>query len=442
MRPNLLTRTLGLGGALLLGLSLAACGGSDDQQSAQQGGGQQEQPPKPAEVVQIESRDITLSKEYPAQVRSDREVNVMGRVEGILEARHYREGSMVEKGDALFTIEPAPYEATVEQRKADVESAEAEVYRAQRDAERYQRLYNQNSVSQQQRDQSQADLRTARATKAQADAALDSAQIDLGYTEVNAPASGMISLSQVNVGNLVQPPQALATITPLDPIEVRFSMPSGDAYALRQQRQQGNDEANAVVLTAPDTASAARDPLKLAGEIDFLGSRVDESTSTVQVEAVFDNPDGLFLPGQFVRVSLPKLKRFDVYAVPAIAVTEGLKGPQVLVVNDNGKAESRFVSLGEVAGDWQIITDGLAPGDRVVASGIGSISAGDKIDPKPFSGEAAQPQDNAGSNPSQAPDAKGGEGVQGGREDAQQDRDAQAASDEQQHSDAQGGANG
>ncbi|WP_110668930.1 efflux RND transporter periplasmic adaptor subunit [Salinicola halophilus] len=441
MRPNLFTRTLSLGGALLLGLSLAACGGSDDQQSAQ-GGGQQEPPPTKAEVIRIESRDISLAKEYPAQVRSDREVEVMGRVEGILEARHYREGSMVEKGDPLFTIEPAPYQATVEQREADVESAEAEQYRAQRDAERYKRLYNQNSVSQQQRDQALADLRTAQANVSQAQAALDSAEIDLGYTEVNAPVSGMISLSETNVGNLVQPPQELATITPLDPIEVRFSLPSGDAYALRQQRQQGNDEANAAVLTAPDTASAARDPLKLAGEIDFLGSRVDESTSTVQVEAVFDNPGGLFLPGQFVRVSLPKVKRFDVYAVPAIAVTEGLKGPQVFVVNGEGKAEARFVSLGEVAGDWQIIIDGLSPGDRVVASGIGSVSAGDKIDPQPFSGAPAEPQDNAGSNPSQAPDAEGGEGVQGGRDDAKEDRDAQQAEQGQGDSDAQNGANG
>ncbi|MDF3918889.1 efflux RND transporter periplasmic adaptor subunit [Salinicola sp. LHM] len=420
MRPNLMNCTLGFGGALLLSLALAGCGG-DDQQSAQQGGNQQQKPPTKAEVMEVEAHDVSLSKEYPAQIRSNREVTVMGRVEGILEARHYREGSMVEKGDELFTIEQAPYEATVKQRQADVQSAKAEVYRAQRDAERYQRLYNQNSISQQQRDQAQADLRTAQAAQAQAQAALDSAQIDLSYTEVNAPVSGMISLSEINVGNLVQPPQELATITPLDPIEVRFSLPADDAFALRQQRQQGDaDQANVAVLTAPGTESASRDALQLRGRLDFLGSRVDESTSTVQAEAVFQNDDQIFLPGQFVRVTLPNMMRYDVYAVPSIAVTEGLKGPQVFVLDDEGKTETRFVSLGEIAGDWQIITEGLNPGDRVVVSAIGSISAGDQIDAQPFSGKVPKPQNNAGENPSQEPDAKGGEGVAGAQRDAQE----------------------
>lgn len=423
MRPNLMNCTLGFGGALLLSLALTGCGG-DDQQNAQQGGGQQQKPPSKAEVLEVEAHDVALSKEYPAQIRSNREVTVMGRVEGILEARHYREGSMVEKGDELFTIEQAPYEATVKQNQADVQSAQAEVYRAQRDAERYNRLYQQNSISQQQRDQAQADLRTAQAAQAQAQAALDSAQIDLSYTEVNAPVSGMISLSQVNVGNLVQPPQELATITPLNPIEVRFSLPADDAFSLRQQRQRENSEASDVaVLTAPGTESASRDALQLQGTVDFLGSRVDEATSTVQAEAVFQNDDQVFLPGQFVRVSLPNVMRYDVYAVPTIAVTEGLKGPQVYIVNDDGEAESRFVSLGEVAGDWQIITEGLNPGDRVVVSGIGSIALGDKIDAQPFSGDVPEPQDNAGENPSQSPDAKGGEGVSGAENDGGSEQD-------------------
>ncbi|WP_244158446.1 efflux RND transporter periplasmic adaptor subunit [Salinicola socius] len=301
-----------------------------------------------------------------------------------------------------------------------MQSAQAEVSRAKRDAERYARLYNQNSVSQQQRDQAKADLSTAQAALAQARAALDSAQINLSYTEVNAPVSGMISLSEINVGNLVQPPQELATITPLNPIEVRFSLPADDAFSLRQQRQKEDEGAtDTVILTAPGTESASRDALQLRGKLDFLGSRVDESTSTVQAEAVFQNDDQLFLPGQFVRISLPHVMRYDVYAVPAIAVTEGLKGPQVFVVNGEGKAESRFVSLGEIAGDWQIITEGLKPGDRVVVSGIGSISAGDQIDAQPFTGKVPAPQNNAGENPSQEPDAKGGEGVEGARRDAQ-----------------------
>lgn len=421
MRPNFSNRTLGLGGAMLLSLVLSACGGDDQQNgNAQQGGGQQK-PPFKAEVMEVEAHDVALSKTYPAQVRSDLEVTVMGRVQGTLEARHFREGSLVHKGDTLFTIEPATYEAAVAQAQADVQSAEAEVYRTQRDATRYERLYKQNSVSQQSRDQAQADYRSAQAALAQAKAALDSAKIDLGYTEVKAPVSGMISLSEINVGNLVQAPAELATITPLDPIEVRFSLPSEDAFALRHQRQQGNaDVANTAVLTAPGTESASRAALQLTGKLDFLGSRVDESTSTVEAEAVFQNTGQVFLPGQFVRVTLPNMMRYGVYAVPTIAVTEGLKGPQVYVVDGDGKAEARFVSLGEIAGDWQIITEGLNPGDRVIVSGIGSVSAGMQIDAQPFNGKVAEPQDNAGENPSQEPDAQGGEGTAGAKRDAEE----------------------
>lgn len=402
---------------LALAAVLAGCGEGDsggEKKAAQA----QEAPPRPAQVMTVAPRNLTLDKQYPALVRSNREVTVMGRVEGILEARHYQEGSRVEKGDLLYTIQPDAYQATVRQREADVQSAQAELYRTQRNADRYQRLYKQNSVSQQQLDDAKADLRAAQATLAQAKAALDAAKIDLSYTEVRAPTSGMISLSQVNVGSLVQPPEALATITPLDPLDVRFSLPAVDALALRQQRQASQGALQAA-LTAPGTGGASSAPNRLEGQVDFLGARVDESTSTVQAEAEFANPDHLFLPGQFVRVSLTDVKRYDVFAVPSVAVTEGLKGPQVLVLDDQNTAQARFVSLGQQAGAWQIVSDGLEKGDRVIVSAIGSISPGDKIKPQPFDGDPETGQDKQVADGNGSQTGQGSNAAQGSKQDGQ-----------------------
>ncbi|MDN3526018.1 efflux RND transporter periplasmic adaptor subunit [Halomonas sabkhae] len=367
--------------ALASGLLLAACGQDE-------GGGQQQQaasgeaPPRPMPVMEMARQDIPLDKSYPSKLRSDEEVTLVARVTGFLEERKFEPGEMVEKGDSLYAIEPDLYQATVEQRKADLESAKAELARAQSDARRYEQLLSQNSVSRQQYDQALADRNVARASVAQAEAALSSAQLDLSYADVTAPVSGQIGLSEVNVGNLVNSGTELATITPLDPLEVRFQMPQADASALRRQLADQPAEEIGASLQLPGSGGT------LEGQLEFLGSRVNEGTGTVQAEASFANPDGQVLPGQFARVSLEGLKRFDVLAVPEIAATQGLMGPQVFVLDDQDVARSRTVQLGELAGPWQIIQDGIQPGDRVVVGDPAGLQPGTAIDPQPFDGDA------------------------------------------------------
>ncbi len=370
-----------------LGLLLAGCGNEQQASSSEQ----QAPPPTPAQVMEMAPRNISLDKSYPSMLRSDNEVTVVARVRGTLEERLFEPGDLVEEGESLYTIEPPLYRATVRQREADLQSAEAELNRAQRDASRYERLLGQNSISRQQYDQAQADLGVARANVAQAQAALDSARIDLDYTNVEAPVGGMIGLSEVNVGNLVDAGTELATITPLDPLEVRFQLPQADALELRRQREQGNSEI-AAQLVFP--ASNSSQPETLQGRLDFLGARVSESTSTVEASATFDNPDGLFLPGQFVRVRLTGLQRFDVLAVPEIAVTEGLMGPQVFVLDEENKVRARNVEPAETAGPWLIIASGIEPGDRVVVSDPAGLEPGRVIDPQPFDGEAEKVAEN------------------------------------------------
>ena len=373
----------------LLGLGLAGllvgCG-SESGGQAQAADSDQAAPATPSQVMSIARRDIALDKSYPSMLSSENEVTVVARVSGLLEARQFEPGDRVEKGDSLYTIEPAIYQAAVRSAEADLQSAKAERDRAQRDSDRYQRLLNQNSVSRQDYDDALAKLRVARATVAQNEAALDSARIDLNYTDVEAPVSGAISLSEINVGNLVDPGTELATITPLDPLEVRFQLPQADALALRRQRDDKETPIGATLSRPAKQGNAAQ---SLVGELDFLGSRVSESTSTVEARAMFDNPQGSFLPGQFVRISLAGLKRYDVLAVPEIAVTEGLMGPQVFVLDDDNKARARTVELGETAGHWLIVTSGLEAGERVLASDPGGIQPGTKIEPQPFDGDAA-----------------------------------------------------
>lgn len=366
----------------MMGVLLAGCGADTDGGAGNAG----EPPPRAVEVMEMARQDIELDKSYSAMLRSDGEVRLVARVTGVLEARHFEPGDVVEEGDSLYTIEPVLYQATVRQREADLQSAEAEEDRARRDAERFARLLSQNSVSQQQHDQAQAELRVASATVAQARAAVDSANIDLGYTDVTAPVSGVISLSEVNVGNLVNAGTELATITPLDPMEVRFQLPQRDAFELRQQQREEGTPPITALLEFP--AIRGGDATTLEGRLDFLGSRVSEGTSTVQASAVFDNPDGLFLPGQYVRVRLEGMKRFDVLAVPEIAVTQGLMGPQVFVLDEDDVARSRNVTVGETAGPWEIISQGLEVGDRVVVGDPAGIEPGTAIDPQPFDGDA------------------------------------------------------
>ena len=370
---------------LVAALALAACG--QEQAEAPQQGAQQESPPHKVEVADVARQDIPLDKSYPSLLRSDDEVTLVARVNGFLEERHFEPGQMVEEGDRLYTIEPDLYQATVNQREADLQSARAELSRAQRDAQRFEQLLSQNSVSRQQYDQALADQRVAQANVAQAEAALTSANLDLGYSQVTAPVSGMIGLSQINVGNLVTSGTELATITPLDPLEVRFQLPQRDAFELRRQLSNGI-QASDITARLRIPGISGGDDSELEGHLDFLGSSVDRDTSTVQATATFENPEASVLPGQFVRVRIEGLKRFDVIAVPEIAVTQGLMGPQVYVLDEENKARERTVTLGELAGPWLIIQDGLEPGERVIVGDPAGLEAGRAIDPQPFSGNA------------------------------------------------------
>ena len=334
-----------------------------------------------AQVMALTHRTLTLNRSYPAKLRSAATVKVVARIKGFLRKRYYTVGSRVSKGQKLYSIEPAPYKAQLEQKKANLASAKATLYKARRSWKRISTLYQRHVVSRQKRDNAKAGLDTAKASVKQAKAALAQARINYGYTQVTAPVAGMASLSRVNPGNLVQPGEQLATITPLTPIQARFSMPPRDAAALRaQRRQHQRPQVSAMLKT--------RAGKKVTGRVDFLGSRISRKTSTVQARATFNNPHAVFLPGQFVRVTLQHLRLPHVLAVPQVAVTEGQQGPQIYILGKHNKVSPKNVDLGaQTPGHWIIIKSGAKAGTRVVVNHVAAIKPGMKVKPQPFKGE-------------------------------------------------------
>lgn len=348
-------------------------------------------PQRKAIVAQVAPQNIVLDKLYPAMVRSDTAVNIVARIGGRLESQHFKAGEQVKSGQLLFTLERGPYIAAVAQRRADVRSAQVSLENTRRDNQRYQSLFQRGAISQQQRDQSMTSFETAQAALQQAQAALDSALINLGYTEVRAPVGGQVGLNKVNVGNIVDAGTQLSMVTPIDPLEVRFQLPQQDAFMLRQQDHQ----VGVPKVLAQLEFAGVNGNTTLDGALNFLGAEVDRSTSTVEARASFSNKGRLFLPGQFVRVHLRNVMRFNVIAVPEISVTQGLMGPQVFVLDGNNEIKPRTVVLGELAGEWQIITEGLSRDDRVIFGDPAGLNPGTRIDPQPFNGSLkAAPQGN------------------------------------------------
>ncbi|MGJ8524555.1 Efflux pump periplasmic linker BepF [Halomonadaceae bacterium LMG 33818] len=362
----------------VVALATAGCShGNDSQPQAQQ-----QAQAKPAPVFQISPQNIELNKSYPSMVRSDNAAAVTARVQGFLESQVYTPGQIVKKGAPLFTIERSTYAAAVNQAKANLVQAQANQVTARRNFHRYNVLYHQGVISAYTLDSYQNALDTSSATVQEAQAALNSAQINLDYTTVRAPADGQVSLNKINVGNLVSSGTELATVTPVNPLEVRFQLPQEDAMQARQQEHMNGAPQIGVELDMGTGDSQTT----LQGRLDFIGDNVNTDTNTVQARAVFDNSKGVFLPGQYADVKLTHLLRFNAFAVPEISVTQGLMGPQVYVLDGQNRIASRTVQLGDLSGDWQIITSGLNRGDRVVAGDTGGLTVGETIDPQPFNG--------------------------------------------------------
>lgn len=356
---------------LLLPLALAACG-------QDQAGQTQSPPPPPVETTSVSLADVDVHEEYAGRIRGSRAVQVRARIGGILKQRMYTEGAYVEAGAKLFRIDPEPYGVALARAEAERQHAQANLQQARRDWERVSRLYEDDAISTRQRDQALSALELARADLAVAESAVDAAQIELGYTTVEAPVAGVTSLEVLPEGSLATRGDLLTTVTQLDPVHVRFSLPERDALAQRHARQ---------AMTGADTNGSREAFLLLpsgeryerSGQIDFTEAGIDPATGTVRARAVFPNPDRLLTPGMFVRVRLRTATLESVAVIPERALTTAADGPAVFVIGEDGKAASRTVELGPIVPNGQVIKSGLNDGDRVVVTGVGQLSDGTKV---------------------------------------------------------------
>lgn len=351
---RLIKGSMPLLGVMLL-VVLAGCQAEEQAQPAAAA-----PPAAPVRVVTLEAQEVTLSEEYAARVRGSREIEVRARVSGVLEERLYTEGQRVEQGTPLFRIDPEVYQIELQRAAAERSNARAELNQANREWQRISTLYEQNAVSQRDRDNALSARELAEARLALAEAGVAAAELNLSYTQVEAPLSGITGLESLPEGSLIERGTLLTRITQQDPVHVRFSLPEKDAAIQQVARSNGARQAH---LMLPDGEAYA-----LEGQIDFTDSSIDPRTGSVSARAVFPNPDGVLVPGQFVRVRVMMQTLPVAFVIPAEAVGQGPEGPQVFVV-EAGQARVRPVVLGPVTADGQVILSGLSAGEQLVISG-------------------------------------------------------------------------
>ncbi|MBF9001103.1 MULTISPECIES: efflux RND transporter periplasmic adaptor subunit [Vibrio] len=338
------------------------------------------------DTVVLHSQPIEITDQLPGRTSAYRVAEVRPQVEGIIIKRLFVEGSNVEKGDVLYQIDPATYEANLESAKADLASAQATLVKSKLQADRYAGLVKNRAISEQDYEDAMATYRAAQASVLAAKAAVKTAQINLDYTKIKAPISGRIGKSTVTEGALVTANQSdyLATIRQLDPLYVDISQPSSTVLKLRQRaKAQGGDDAKNPKLTGITLTLDDGSKVDQKATLQFADVSVNESTGTVNLRALLPNPDDTLLPGLYVRATVPVDYKAKAFLVPQAAVSRDTQGrAHVNIVNSNNKVEDRVVEADRVMGQNWLVTSGLKDGDQVVVTGLQKIQTGSLVAPK------------------------------------------------------------
>jgi membrane fusion protein (multidrug efflux system) len=340
----------------------------------------------PVNVVTVEPTSTEVTVNLPGRVEAIKDAQIRARVNGIVTDIKFEQGGVVEQGQSLFTIDPAPYQAVLDGAKAQLLQAQADAKSARLLAQRYARLVKDNAVSRQEYDNAQAAAAQAEAAIAAAKAAVQSAQIDLGYTEVVSPIDGRIGKSYVTEGALVSATQAtqLALVQQLDEVYVDITRSTSEVMQLRKALESG------MLEQAPDGSAKVEVMLEdgtlypESGKLLFSGVTVDPATGQVSLRAVFPNKDEILLPGMYVRVKLGQGVDRKALLVPQQAVQRSPDGSSTLMLVKDGKVAATPVTVGPLLDNKWLITDGLSAGDVVIVAGFQKIRPGAPVQPIPW----------------------------------------------------------
>ena len=369
----------------------------------------------PVSVVTVEPARTEITVELPGRVDAIKNAQIRARVTGIVEEINFVQGGDVKAGDLLFTIDPAPYEAARAQADAQLKQAQADAQAARTLAKRYSRLIDANAVSRQEYDNATAAAAQGDAAIAAAKAALQTADINLGYTKVTSPIDGRIGAAMVTEGALVSSANAtqMATVQQLDRVYVDITRPTSELAQLRKALADGTleragEEAAKATVVLEDGSTYEH-----TGKLLFSGVAVDPTTGQVNMRAEFPNPDEILLPGMYVRVLLDQGVDQKALLVPQQALQRTADGKGALMLVKDGQVQSTPVTTGPaINGNW-MITSGLSAGDVVIVEGFQKIRPGVPVQPMPWQPGAAPGQQGPGQSQPQPADGQPAQGQQG-----------------------------
>jgi len=340
-------------------------------------------PPTPVSVASVEQRDIVHWAEFSGRLEAVERVELRSRVSGVVEAVHFREGELVKQGDLLISIDQAPYLAEFERAQAQVLAAEARVALAAGEHDRGQQLMASRNVSQKDLDTRYNALREAKANLRAAEAAQQTARLNLDYTQIRAPISGRIGRLGITTGNLVAAGASaplLTTLVSVDPVYASFDADEHSVLAALASLPGQERKLDRIPVRV---ATMASETARIDGKLHFIDNRVDAASGTIRVRALLDNPDGNLLPGQFVRVEMGQARAAQGLVINERAVGTDQNKKFVFVVGADNKATWREVTLGATSEGLRVVTSGLSSGERIVVNGLQRVRPGATVSPEP-----------------------------------------------------------
>lgn len=342
-------------------------------------------PAVPVSVAAVLQQDVTLWDEFSGRLEAVQRVEVRPRVAGAVQAVHFREGALVKQGDLLFTVDPAPYAAEVDRAEAQVVAAQARLSYAHSEMERSQRLWEERAIAQREHDERVNARREADANLRAAQAALQSARLNLGYTQVRAPVAGRVGRIEVTQGNLVASgagAPVLTTLVSVSPIYASFDTDEQVVTRALEGLRTGKSARTLIESIEVQMGTGTGGALPHVGHLQLIDNQVDAKSGTVRVRAVFDNEGGALIPGQYARIRMAQPRSTQAVLINERAVGTDQSKKFVLVVGAGNQAEYREVRLGAPVDGLRVVTDGLKPGERIVVNGLQRVRPGMQVVPQ------------------------------------------------------------